>query len=63
LEGLNLNITVQANVTSEQKLLIFVFLHGGGFFIGGNSWPQYDMAEFAQLSVEQNEPIIAINIQ
>ncbi|KAL3426702.1 carboxylesterase [Phlyctema vagabunda] len=62
LDGLNLNITVPASISKDQKLPVFVFLHGGGFGIGGNSWPQYDLARFVQLSIEDKRPIVAINI-
>ena len=63
LDGLNLNITVPAGTSASNKLPVFVFIHGGGFSIGGNSWPQYDMAKFVQLSTDIGEPIIAINIK
>lgn len=63
LEGLNLNITAPSNLTAGQKLPVFVFIHGGGFGIGGNSWPQYDLKKFVQLSVKQNQPVIGINIK
>lgn len=52
LEGLNLNVTVPADIPSGKKLPVFVFIHGGGFFIGGSTWPQYDQARFVQLSID-----------
>jgi carboxylesterase type B len=63
LDGLNLNITVPAGTAGSRKLPVFVFIHGGGFWIGGNSWPQYDMAKFVQLSIDLGAPLIAINIK
>lgn len=63
VEGLNLNITVPNHVLKDQKFPVFVFLHGGGFGIGGNSWPQYDLGKIVQLSVEVGQPIIGINIK
>jgi len=63
LDGLNLNVTVPAGTTAGKKLPVFVFIHGGGFFIGGNSWPQYDLAKFVELSIELGEPIIGIGIK
>jgi carboxylesterase type B len=63
LDGLNLNIVVPTIALSGKSLPCFVFIHGGGFTNGGNSWPQYDLTRFVQLSIEQGEPIIAINIK
>jgi hypothetical protein len=31
--------------------------------MGGNSWPQYDLAKFVQLSIDLGQPIIGINIK
>lgn len=63
LEGLNLNITVPSGGLEGRKLPVFVFLHGGGLAIGGNSWPQYDFVKFVQLSIEERQPVIGINIK
>lgn len=62
-EGLNLNVTVPKDAQAGDKLPVFVFLHGGGYFIGGNTWPQYDLAKFVNLSTVQGKPIIAVNIK
>jgi carboxylesterase type B len=58
-----LNITVPTNIPQGEKLPVLVFLHGGGFSIGGNSWPQYDMGRLVQLSAEVNQAIIGITIK
>ncbi|SPO07784.1 related to carboxylesterase [Cephalotrichum gorgonifer] len=50
VDGLSLNITVP------------VFIHGGGFVLGGNWWPQYDLAKVVKLSTDLGKPLIAINI-
>lgn len=63
LEGLNLNITVPSVGSEGRKLPVFVFVHGGGLTIGGNSWPQYDLVKFVQLSIEERQPVIGINIK
>lgn len=63
IDGLNLNVTVPSGIPSGVKLPVFVFIHGGGFAIGGNSWPQYDATKLVEMAVEQNKPIIAINIK
>lgn len=65
LDGLNLNISlpeVALRSPNDKKLPVFVFIHGGGYAIGGNWWPQYDTAPLVRLSVEQGNPIVAVNI-
>lgn len=48
LEGLHLNITVPSLGDGEsglsQNLPVLVFIHGGGFMVESNGWPQYDLA-------------------
>lgn len=63
LDGLNLNVTVPLNIPSGQKIPVVIFLHGGGFFIGGNSWPQYDFGKLVKLSSDLGTPIIGVNIK
>ncbi|KAI1609116.1 putative carboxylesterase [Exophiala viscosa] len=59
-ECLNLNVFVPK--TTRKDLPVFMFIHGGGFAIGSNAWPQYDLAAFVRRSVERDTPVIAINI-
>ncbi|KAH7021877.1 Alpha/Beta hydrolase protein, partial [Ilyonectria destructans] len=64
-EGLNLNITVPANaksITGRESFPVLVFIHGGGFAIGGNWWPQYNGARIVKLSQDIGKPIISVNI-
>jgi len=63
IDCLNLNITVPEGTTSSSKLPVFLFLHGGGFVIGANSWPQFDYARFVKLSAEKNLPIVGVSIK
>ena len=67
LNGLNLNVTVplvKGEVpTAEQKLPVFMFVHGGGFALGSNAWPQYDQARIVTLSAEMGKPIIGVGIK
>lgn len=60
VECLNLNITVPHGCTASSKLPVFFFIHGGGFVMGANSWPQYELRDFVELSVKNGKPIIAI---
>ncbi|KPM40140.1 hypothetical protein AK830_g6442 [Neonectria ditissima] len=65
LDGLSLNITVpgQANtISSTNNLPVLVFIHGGGFSIGANWWPQYDFVRLVKLSADLGSPIIGISI-
>ncbi|KAK3381026.1 Alpha/Beta hydrolase protein [Podospora didyma] len=66
VNGLNLNITIpgRANtiVTQRNLLPVLVFIHGGGFGIGGNWWPQYDFARLVKLSSDLGKPMIGVNI-
>lgn len=67
LDGLNLNITVpllEGNFpTPEKKLPVFMFVHGGGYSLGSNAWPQYDQARIVRLSAEMGMPIIGVGIK
>ncbi|CVK98715.1 related to carboxylesterase [Fusarium mangiferae] len=57
---LNLNITVPE--IGKNSLPVFVFLHGGGYAIGANSWPQTDLVNFVKFSASQDSPIIGVSI-
>jgi carboxylesterase type B len=62
-ECLNLNITTPSNVAPESNLPVIVFLHGGGYAIGSNAWPQYDFRRIVALSMTNNRPVIGVNIK
>lgn len=59
-DGLCLNITAPATTRPDANLPVFVFIHGGGFFTGSATWPQYDMRSFVRLSVDIGKPIVAV---
>ncbi|WAO90085.1 Carboxylesterase [Fusarium falciforme] len=61
-ECLNMNITVPQEASPSSKFPVMVFIHGGGFFTGANWWPQVDTKQIVRLSIQQGQPIIAINI-
>lgn len=61
LECLNLNITVPK--TTQKKIPVFVWMHGGGFVLGANSWPHYDHAKIVKLANENGVPVIGIGIK
>lgn len=62
-ECLNLNITMPNKYSASNLLPVVVFLHGGGFAIGSNSWPQYDFRRLVELSIRGSTPIIGVNIK
>ncbi|KAI4596293.1 hypothetical protein KJ359_005422 [Pestalotiopsis sp. 9143b] len=65
VDGLNLVVTVPSSEgaqTKHEPLPVLVFIHGGGYAIGGNSWPQYDFSRLVRLAAELGKPIIGVNI-
>ncbi|KAJ5159476.1 uncharacterized protein N7482_006480 [Penicillium canariense] len=62
LDCLNLNIAVPSDATSSSKLPVLFFIHGGGLFIGANSWPQYDLTRLGKLSIERKLPVVIVTI-
>jgi carboxylesterase type B len=60
-ECLNLNITVPNN--DARNLPVMVFVHGGGFIMGANYWPQYDPARLVKMASEMGLPVIVVNIK
>ncbi|KAK6508772.1 hypothetical protein TWF481_003542 [Arthrobotrys musiformis] len=59
-EGLNVVVTVPKGVEAGKKLPVVVWIHGGYWVVGGNSWPQYDLRNFVDLSVKQGRPVIGV---
>ncbi|KAH7230340.1 carboxylesterase-like protein [Fusarium solani] len=65
VSGLTLNITVPSHadgISKPKDLPVLVFIHGGGFALGGSWWPQYNFARFVTLSADLNKPVIGITI-
>ena len=67
VDCLNLNITVpalkQGENLADRKLPVFVWIHGGGFVLGANSWPHYDHAKLVKLASEGGVPVIGVGIK
>ncbi|KAJ5812667.1 carboxylesterase [Penicillium riverlandense] len=62
IDCLNLNIAMPAGTSPSSKLPVFVFIPDGGFTMGANSLPQYDLKHFVALSVEKKLPVVAVSI-
>lgn len=63
VDCLNLNIAMPAGTSPSSRLPVFVFIPDGGFTLGANSWPQYDLKRFVALSVEKKLPVVAVSIK
>lgn len=67
LNGLNLNINVPLIdgmlPKPERKLPVLVFVHGGGFSVGSNAWPQNDLSKIVKLSADMGLPVIGVGIK
>ncbi len=40
-----------------------VFIHGGGFAMGSNDWPQYDQSRLVKLSIDVGLPFIGVTVK
>jgi len=64
IDCLHLNITApEGAATKYSGLPVFAFIHGGGFAIGSNAWPQYDQARIVKLSCDLGMPVIGVGIK
>jgi Carboxylesterase family len=67
VDCLNLNITIPQPKAGEalagRKLPVFVWIHGGGFVLGANNWPQYGHARLVKLAAERNVPVVGVGIK
>jgi len=66
IDALNLNVSVpklDGDLRLDAKLPVFVWIHGGGFRVGANNWPQYDQTRLLELSVTKGLPVIGVSIK
>lgn len=61
-ECLNLNIVVP-DIHIKQRLPVMAYIHGGGYIMGANWWPQKDPARLVSLSVEAGSPVVVVNFK
>ncbi|KAI5296017.1 hypothetical protein KEM52_006068 [Ascosphaera acerosa] len=58
---LNLVVT-KPSTTIEKKLPVLFVIHGGAFFLGASSFPQYDTSRLVQWSAKIGKPLITVSI-
>lgn len=58
-----LNLTIHVPEGSHQGLPVLAFIHGGGYAMGANSWPQADLTAIVRLSATVGSPMIGIGIK
>jgi carboxylesterase type B len=59
-------LTLNISVPTEKHAIdlpVFVYIHGGAFFLGSSSFPQNDLYRLVQLSVDCGKPIIAVGVK
>ncbi|KAJ9655440.1 hypothetical protein H2198_005696 [Neophaeococcomyces mojaviensis] len=59
-ECLNLVLTLPS--VEATNVPVIVFIHGGGFFIGCNGWPQYDLASLVRQAQKDGKPFVGVGI-
>lgn len=57
---LSVNVIRPAGVSADTKLPVAVWLHGGGWYQGGNADPRYNMSFIVQQGVNEGKPFIAV---
>ena len=66
-DGLNPNVVVPlstySSIDAGAHLQVFVYIHGGGFAIGSNAWPQLDLERFVEFSAKIGSPVIGVAIK
>ncbi|KAL8397229.1 hypothetical protein RB594_004082 [Gaeumannomyces avenae] len=59
---LTLNVVRPEGVVPGTNLPVAVWIHGGGYFMGGGSDPRYNTSFLVQQSVDMGTPIVAVTI-
>ncbi|CAD0090119.1 unnamed protein product [Aureobasidium vineae] len=59
---LRLTITIPKDTTSNSKLPVVVFIHGGAFFLGSGERKYYNPLTFCAQALEMGKPLIFVSI-
>lgn len=59
---LTLNVVRPSGLGPDAKLPVGVWIHGGGFYQGGNRDPRYNLSSIIQQSVDMGKPFIGVSI-
>ena len=59
---LSINVVRPHGMQDGSSLPVAVWIHGGGFYEGGNSDPRYNLSFIVQQSVEMQKPMIGVSI-
>ena len=59
---LSINVVRPHGTQNGSVLPVAVWIHGGGFYQGGNSDPRYNLSFIVQQSVEMQKPMIGVSI-
>ncbi|GAO51231.1 alpha/beta-hydrolase [Saitoella complicata NRRL Y-17804] len=59
---LHMTITKPVELTSEGKLPVVVFIHGGAFFVGAGDRPYYNHHHFCEKALDADKPLIFVAI-
>ncbi|KAH7014480.1 Alpha/Beta hydrolase protein [Microdochium trichocladiopsis] len=59
---LTLNVIRPAGCSEDEKLPVALWIHGGGFYMGGNPDQRYNTSFIIQQSVELGKPIMTVAI-
>ncbi|CAO1616731.1 unnamed protein product [Sympodiomycopsis kandeliae] len=60
---LTVNVIRPANTSSNAKLPVWTFIHGGGFYQGGAADRRYNASWIVDRSVEMGQPIVFVSLQ
>jgi triacylglycerol lipase len=59
---LTLNVVRPSGIAADAKLPVGVWIHGGGFYEGGNRDPRYNLSAIIQQAVDMGKPFIGVSI-
>ena len=59
-----MNITVPDTIVgTDKKIPVMFFIHGGGYIMGANYWPQNDPSRLVRLAGEMGREVVVVEIK